>query len=75
MHDGRFQTLDQVIDHYASGIQRGPNLDPNLAKHPATGLPLTPADKQALVAFLNTLTDSRLTPVVNLPPPRLLGAH
>ena len=60
MHDGRFQTLDQVIDHYATGVQRSPTLDPNLARHPAAGLPLSTADKQALVAFLNTLTDPRL---------------
>jgi hypothetical protein len=32
-------------------------LDPNLAKHPDGGVPLSPADKQALVAFLKTLTD------------------
>ncbi len=75
MHDGRFQTLDQVIDHYADGVQRSPNLDPNLAKHPVTGLPLTPADRRALVAFLNTLTDPRLAPTVNIPPVRRLGAR
>jgi cytochrome c peroxidase len=73
MHDGRFQTLDQVIDHYATGVQRSPTLDPNLARHPVTGLPLTPADKQALVAFLNTLTDPRLAGLGNPPPARQLG--
>ena len=75
MHDGRFQTLDQVIDHYASGVQRTATLDPNLAKHPVTGLPLSAADKQALVAFLNSLTDPRLAPVVNPAPARQLGAR
>jgi cytochrome c peroxidase len=57
MHDGRFQTLEQVIDHYDHGVVRSDTLDPNLAKHPATGLGLTADDKRALVAFLKTLTD------------------
>ncbi len=75
MHDGRFRTLDQVVDHYASGVQRSPTLDPNLAKHPIAGLPLTPADKQALVAFLNTLTDPRLVPAYGPPPERQISAR
>lgn len=57
MHDGRFATLDAVIDHYAGGVRASPTLDPNLAKHPAGGVPLTEADRQALAAFLRTLTD------------------
>ena len=59
MHDGRFTNLDQVIEHYATGVKRSATLDPNLAKHPDGGLPLTAADKRALVAFLETLTDER----------------
>lgn len=59
MHDGRFATLDEVIEHYATGVKRSATLDPNLAKHPVAGLPLSDADKQALVAFLKTLTDER----------------
>jgi cytochrome c peroxidase len=57
MHDGRFKTLEEVVDHYNSGIQPSPTLDPNLAKHPQLGLNLSVADKKALVAFLKTLTD------------------
>jgi cytochrome c peroxidase len=57
MHDGRFQSLDQVIDHYDSGLHRSPTLDPNLAKHPREGLGLSKEDKAALLAFLKTLTD------------------
>ena len=60
MHDGRFKTLEEVIDHYSSGVQRSPTLDPNLAKHPIDGIGLTSADKKALVAFLKTLTDTNL---------------
>ena len=59
MHDGRFATLDQVVEHYSTGIHRSPTLDPNLAKHPANGLHLAPAAKAALVAFLKTLTDEQ----------------
>ena len=62
MHDGRFATLEEVVEHYSTGVKRNPSLDPNLAKHPDGGVPLTPADKKALVAFLKTLTDSRFTP-------------
>jgi cytochrome c peroxidase len=66
MHDGRFQTLPEVVEHYATGVVRSATLDPNLAKHPDGGVPLSAADKQALVAFLNTLTDARfLTPIRN----------
>lgn len=57
MHDGRFQTLEEVVEHYDSGVHRSATLDPNLAKHPASGLGLSAADKRALVAFLETLTD------------------
>ncbi|HEY1085049.1 MAG TPA: MbnP family protein [Prosthecobacter sp.] len=57
MHDGRFATLEEVVEHYSSGVQRSDTLDPNLAKHPDLGLQLTAGEKQALVAFLKTLTD------------------
>ena len=57
MHDGRFVTLEQVIDHYDHGVQRTDTLDPNLAKHPSAGLGLSAPDKAALAAFLRTLTD------------------
>ncbi len=62
MHDGRFRTLEEVVDHYDHGVKRTPNLDPNLAKHPDSGLGLSAADKQALVAFLKTLTDASFVP-------------
>lgn len=62
MHDGRFQSLEEVVAHYASGVERSPTLDPNIAKHPVGGLPLTEEDQSALVAFLKTLTDERFTP-------------
>ncbi len=59
MHDGRFPTLDDVIRHYSSGVVRSATLDPNLAKHPDGGVPLSEADQRSLVFFLKTLTDKQ----------------
>lgn len=59
MHDGRFETLEEVIEHYDHNLRRSPTLDPNLAKHPPTGIRLSSEDKKALVAFLKTLTDEK----------------
>ncbi|MCB0639870.1 MAG: c-type cytochrome [Lewinella sp.] len=59
MHDGRFATLEEVVDHYSSGIQAHENLSPQLRE--VNGQPLrmnfTDEEKAALVAFLETLTD------------------
>ena len=57
MHDGRFLTLEEVVEHYATGVKRSATLDPNIAKHPDGGVPLNDSDKKALVAFLKTLSD------------------
>ena len=59
MHDGRFATLEQVIEHYDSGVLDGPALDARLKGTDGAPLkPLLPADdKDALVAFLKTLSD------------------
>lgn len=60
MHDGRFASLEEVVNHYNSGIQRSPNLD-NVFKSWDTGeaitLGLTDGEKAALVTFLHSLTD------------------
>ncbi|NJC27793.1 cytochrome-c peroxidase [Neolewinella antarctica] len=55
MHDGRFTTLAEVVEHYADGGHGVENEDPNI-----TGFPLTERKKRALVAFLNSLTDEGL---------------
>lgn len=59
MHDGRFETLEAVIEHYDSGIQDHPNLNPFLRDGDGAPLRLqfTPLEKTALVDFLHTLTD------------------
>lgn len=54
MHDGRFATLEEVIEHYNAPPALSETLDPNIAKHPG-GLGLSEEDKAALVAFLKTL--------------------
>jgi len=63
MHDGRFATLDDVVEHYSSGVMNHPNLSPQLRL--PNGQPrqanLSPQDKAALVAFLKTLTDLSIT--------------
>lgn len=65
MHDGRFGTLEEVIEHYNSGVVRSETLDPNLAKHPEGGLALTAQEKADLAAFLRTLTDPALLPAAS----------
>lgn len=53
MHDGRFQTIDEVLTHYNSGGHDSPNKDPLIRP-----LGLTPFQLNALKAFLHTLTDT-----------------
>lgn len=52
MHDGRFETLEEVLEHYASGGHRAENLDANIQ-----AFTLTDRQKQELIAFLKTFTD------------------
>jgi cytochrome c peroxidase len=59
MHDGRFTTLDEVIDHYNTGVIISPTVDPIMTKPGKEfGLELSSVDVDNLKAFLNTLTDS-----------------
>lgn len=60
MHDGRFVVLEEVIDHYNSGIKQSSTLDP-LLYNIQSGLELTAQDKADLVNFLKTLTDKKFT--------------
>jgi len=61
MHDGRFATLEEVVEHYSSGVQHSTTLDPILAKHPEGGIQLSAQEKADLVALLKTLTDESFT--------------
>ncbi|MFL5334131.1 MAG: cytochrome c peroxidase [Geminicoccaceae bacterium] len=73
MHDGRFATLDQVLDHYAGGIIDRPTLSPDLRR-----LVLTATERSQLLAFLATLTTETPGPVPVVvappPPPELIAA-
>lgn len=60
MHDGRFATLEEVVEHYDNGIHASSTLDITLENTRATGLMLSEQDKKDLVAFLKTLTDEKL---------------
>lgn len=59
MHDGRFKTLEEVVDFYNTGVQETPQLDKVLRERDGSvaRLGLTADDRAALVAFLKTLTD------------------
>jgi cytochrome c peroxidase len=59
MHDGRFATLDQVLDHYNEGLKNSPTVDIiNLTHVMQGGLHLDSTGKANLLAFLNALTDT-----------------
>jgi cytochrome c peroxidase len=61
MHDGRFATLREVIDHFDHGIQNSPNLDFQLLIGSVPKqMNLTESEKDDLEAFLNTLTDDAM---------------
>lgn len=60
MHDGRFATLREVVEHYNSGGHFSATLDP-LMKFPGVGLGLSEQDIDDLVSFLKTLTDTSFT--------------
>ncbi|MBL6657855.1 MAG: c-type cytochrome [Flavobacteriales bacterium] len=57
MHDGRFATLEEVIEHYNFGGHNSSTIDP-LMKKVDVGLGLTQQDKTDLINFLKTLTDT-----------------
>ncbi|MDQ3017567.1 MAG: cytochrome-c peroxidase [Bacteroidota bacterium] len=62
MHDGRFATLEAVVNHYSGGIQRSPNLDDVFKSwdtQDAIKLNLSETQKSSLVAFLHTMTDEK----------------
>ena len=57
MHDGRFQTLDEVIDFYSGSVKNSETLSPLMHHVMDGGVRLTDEEKAQLKAFLNTLTD------------------
>lgn len=60
MHDGRFTTLEAVLDHYDHGMVESATLDPQLRRSGLEpGIALAPQERQDLLAFLHTLTDEQ----------------
>lgn len=57
MHDGRFKTLEQVIDHYRSAVVDSPTLDPLLRSSSRLGIQISDDEKAQIIAFIKTLTD------------------
>lgn len=58
MHDGRFNTIDEVIDHYSEGLQSSTTIDPLMKKVDQGGVHLTAQEKADLKAFLLSLSDN-----------------
>jgi cytochrome c peroxidase len=58
MHDGRFFTLEAVLDHYSSGVVNSTTLDASLNNSGVLGISLSSSEKTKLIAFLKTLTDN-----------------
>jgi len=58
MHDGRFKTLEEVIDHYSTGVTISATIDPLMELQANGGSNLTPTEKADLKAFLLALSDS-----------------
>jgi cytochrome c peroxidase len=59
MHDGRFGTLEGVLDHYDSGVVDSATLDPILKQNGKLGIPFSDTEKKQIIAFLKTLTDNQ----------------
>ena len=59
MHDGRFRTLEEVINHYSEGLKPSSTIDPLMKKVSQGGVNLSTQDKADLKAFLLSLTDTK----------------
>ncbi len=57
MHDGRFGSLQSVLNFYSNGVMHSQTLDVLLNQNETLGIPLSTQEKEAIIAFLKTLTD------------------
>ena len=57
MHDGRFKTLEEVIDFYSEGLKNSPYVNPLMHHVADGGVRLTPQEKADLISFIKTLRD------------------
>jgi cytochrome c peroxidase len=60
MHDGRFKTLEEVLQFYTNGVQKSPSIDPKMHFNHSNGVTLTSDEQESIILFLNSLTDSTL---------------
>lgn len=58
MHDGRFKTIEEVLDFYSTGVHQSANIDSKMGFAYQKGVKLTEEEKKDVIAFLKTLTDS-----------------
>jgi cytochrome c peroxidase len=69
MHDGRFETLDEVIEHYSSGIKISPTISPSIEFANQGGVQLDAFEKGLIKKFLLTLTDEEFINNPKFAPP------
>lgn len=69
MHDGRYETLEDVINFYSNGVHFSETIDPLMKFVHQGGIQLTDMEKQDLLAFLHTLTDSSYIDNIELSDP------
>lgn len=58
MHDGRFSTIEEVVGHYSDSLKYSPNVDPLMQRFNDRGVHISQNEKNKLIAFLKTLTDT-----------------
>jgi cytochrome c peroxidase len=58
MHDGRFKTLEEVLDFYSEGLKVSPTIDSKMTFAHRGGAKLTKDEKRKIIAFLKTMSDS-----------------
>lgn len=57
MHDGRFYTLEAVLNFYSDNVEDNPNLDTQLKQNNHIGITMNAQEKQLIIGFLKTLSD------------------
>ncbi|MEP6737935.1 MAG: cytochrome c peroxidase [Chryseolinea sp.] len=57
MHDGRFRTLEEVLNHYQQSVKDSETLDSILKQNGSLGISLTDDEKTKIIVFIKTLTD------------------
>lgn len=57
MHNAKFNTLEEVLKHYATNVRISPTLDPLLNNNNSIGIDLTETEQRQIITFLGTLTD------------------